>query len=307
MIDPPLWTEKQLELDRKLAIEAFRDERMREPLEAYLEAFDEYQGIVEDLLETTIDLTDLDQAAVDVLTDENLLEAFRYLPGPPISKDDLETLAEAVLSPYRLREDVAMVRRIVTVIRTQLDRRRFLWVAESREPTEAERGAAVLASAALLATQRLSTNRRNFGKQAQEDRVEEALLAGGLKKVTTRWVKTLSQAPSAGEFCRECKVGSRKADFIVGLYDDTVMAIECKVSNSATNSIKRLNNDAAAKAVAWKHDFGHRQIVPTAVLSGVYNTHNLVDAQARGLTIFWAHGLKSLTKWISRTRPQRRR
>ena len=80
------------------------------------------------------------------------------------------------------------------------------------------------------------------------------------------------------------------------------MPIECKVSNSYINSVKRLNNDAAVKAVTWKRDFGVRQVVPTAVLSGVYKLHNLQDAQERGLTLFWAHGLKPLTDWISSTK-----
>ena len=43
------------------------------------------------------------------------------------------------------------------------------------------------------------------------------------------------------------------------------MPIECKVSNSATNSIKRLNNDAAVKARIWRGEFGERQVVPSAV------------------------------------------
>ena len=80
------------------------------------------------------------------------------------------------------------------------------------------------------------------------------------------------------------------------------MAIECKVSNSAVNSVKRLNNDAAAKAKAWLDDFGTQQMVPTAVLSGVYKLHNLVDAQLRGLTLFWAHDLGTLLSWVERTR-----
>lgn len=46
-------------------------------------------------------------------------------------------------------------------------------------------------------------------------------------------------------------------------------------------------------------DFGLRQVVPTAVLSGVYKLHNLLDAQERGLTVFWAHDLQPLTDWIA--------
>ncbi|MEO8648322.1 MAG: XamI family restriction endonuclease [Acidobacteriota bacterium] len=57
------------------------------------------------------------------------------------------------------------------------------------------------------------------------------------------------------------------------------MPIECKVSNSATNSVKRLNNDAAAKAETWIKDFGEMVVVPVAVLGGVYKRRNCVSAK----------------------------
>jgi len=132
--------------------------------------------------------------------------------------------------------------------------------------------------------------------------VEMALLAGGLSKVPTRTVNTFNQIPKPNQFCRESLLGTRKADFVVGLPDQRVMAIECKVSNSSTNSVKRLNNDAAAKAEAWIGQFGTRNVVPVAVLSGVYKIHNLIDAQHRGLTLFWAHDLDQLTDWIAHAR-----
>ena len=80
------------------------------------------------------------------------------------------------------------------------------------------------------------------------------------------------------------------------------MPIECKVSNSSTNSIKRLNNDAAVKAVSWTQSLGMANVVPTAVLSGVYKLRNLIDAQAKGLTLFWAHDLAELQRWMESTR-----
>ena len=51
MIDPPRWTAEELERDRQQAIGIFRRMRLKEPLEAYLELFDQYQGVFEDLLE----------------------------------------------------------------------------------------------------------------------------------------------------------------------------------------------------------------------------------------------------------------
>lgn len=302
MIPAPVWTSEELKQESLRAIELFRKRRIEEPLEDYLEAFDLYQGIVETLLESTVDLTSLDTQFIEVVTDPNLLEALRYLAGPPISADDLKTVAEAVLTPARLKTNVTMARSIVQVILNGLDRRRFPWVTEKREPTEAERSAAVLASAALMATRRLETSRRTQEKQRQEDDVEQALLASGMKKVPVRTISVLSGAPGPGEFCRESVLGNRKADIVAGLWDGRTMPIECKVSNSATNSVKRLNNDAAAKAEAWRIDFGASQVIPSAVLSGVYKLHNLEDAQRRGLKIFWAHDISRLTDWIGSTK-----
>lgn len=304
MTEPPVWSQEQLEADRVKAIALFRKERMEEPLEDYLEAFDEYQGHIEELLETTVDLAQLESTALDVLTDPHLLEAFRYLAAPPISEDDLKVLAEATsLAKGRLKSKPEDVRRLIEVVRLVLDRRRFSWVVENREPTEAERGAAVMASAALMAASRVQTKRRNLGKEQQEALVKQALKELGLNEVAAREIPTVALAPSPGEFCGESVLGGRKGDIIVRLWDHRVMPIECKVSNSSLNSVKRLNNDAAVKAVGWKRDFGLRQVVPSAVLSGVYKLHNLLDAQERGLSLFWAHDLAPLTDWITKTKP----
>jgi hypothetical protein len=195
-----------------------------------------------------------------------------------------------------------MIRRIVEVVRIGLDRYRFPWIAEGRAPTTEEKAAAVLASAALMAVRRVSTSRRLEGKEAQELRVAGALRGAGLSMVGARPIPTLNSAPGAGEFCRESLLGTRKADLVVRLWDYRIMPIECKVSNSAINSIKRVNNDAAMKAETWLKDFGTRNIVPVAVLSGVYKLRHLTDAQQRGLTLFWAHDLDALVTWIAGTR-----
>jgi hypothetical protein len=69
------------------------------------------------------------------------------------------------------------------------------------------------------------------------------------------------------------------------------------------NSVKRLNNDAAVKAVVWREELGALQVVPTAVLSGVFALEDLAYAQDRGLALFSGHDLAALVAWIERTRP----
>ncbi len=304
MNDPPRWTADQLAADMKTAAEVFRRERLEEPVEAYGDAFDRFQGDVEELFEISVDLTKLSETALDILSRRESLDAFRYLAGPPISIDDLKTVAEAEsLQGSRLRKDSVVVQRILGVIQVSLDRRRFAWISENREPTDAEKHAAIIASAALMATQRVSTERRNAGKKGLEGLTETAMSSVGLLKVARRKITNIAHAPNPGEFCEESYLGRRKADFVLRLWDERVMPIECKSSNSATNSVKRLNNDVAAKAEAWRVDFGALQVVPAAVLSGVFKLHNLEDAQSRGLTLFWGHNLAPMIEWIEKTRP----
>lgn len=302
---PKRWEPDALEADRQLAIANFRRERLDEPVEDYRARFDAMREVVVDLLARTDDLIRLDEFALALLSHPDTRLAFRYLAGPPISEDDLKTLGDTnSLAPGTLTSDSALVQRLLTTVSAALDHRRFPWVAERRHPTDAEREGAILATAALAATRAVETNRRTHGKSTQEAAVREALLGAGLVEVTlpNQGAPTLAQAPHPGEFSREASLAGRKADLIVGLWDHRVMPIECKVSNSSINSIKRLNNDAAAKAESWLTDLGQLQIVPVAVLGGVYGLHSLESAQRRGLTLFWAHRLSDLTDWIAQTR-----
>ncbi len=260
------WSGVQLELDRQEAAELFRRERLEESVEDYGDAFDEVQGAVEDLLESTVDLAQFEDRALDLLTTPALQEAFRYLAAPPISLDDLKTLVNRTsIAPTTLKKDPRLVTEIVSVIRSVLDRRRFPWVTEGREPTEAERQAAILASTALIATQRVATKRRNESGRTQEEVVRQALLDQGFTEIKVNGregMPALRDAPLPGQFCQETPLGvsRRKADLVVGLWDERCMPIECKVSNSTLNSVKRLNNDVAAKAETWRLDLGSTMV-----------------------------------------------
>lgn len=304
MNQPPIWTREQLEKERIASEEFFRTNRYEEPLETYTEYFDQYQSVVEEVIEETVDLSQFDERALEILSDPRKYEVFRYLTGPPISHDDLKVLMETKsFAASRLKDDLPLLGRIAQFLRDWHDRRRFPWLNDTWEPGEPDRKTAVIATTALIAMRKTETARRNDGKSIQEENVEKHLLSVGFKKVKTRSVKTLNKAPVAGEFCRESTLGKRKADFIIGLWDGRTLAIECKVSNSSTNSVKRLNNDAAAKAETWRVDLGATQVVTAAVLAGVFALRNLEDAQDRGLAIFWGHRLDALTDWITSTKP----
>ena len=300
---PPRWDERRLEADRQLAIEQFRDERMGESLGAYLENFARYRDAIERLLGATDDLAALAGEASTVLADEDLLYASRYLTGPPASADDLKILADVRLTPAGIRSDPDGARRVVETILRGLDSERFAWVRENRAPSAEERRIAVVATAALIASQRVRTGRATDAPRRQEALVKSRLADAGFAEEEPRPIPTVFAAPAVGRFTGECVVGaSRKADIVVRLWDGRIMPIECKVSNSELNSIKRLTNDALVKAQVWIEDLGRNNVVPAAVLSGVFGLRHLGEAQERGLTLFWAHSLDELLAFVEETR-----
>lgn len=304
MIQPPKWARAVLEEESRRAIKLFRDERLLEPLEKWKKAVDQSHALFTQLFRVygLHDPSKLTPDQVAELFGTGLGDALRYMAGPPISKDDLKVLAESTLAPARIKKKPEQAARIVEIISKAVDPKRFPWIAENRKPTPDEESRAILASAVLITAQRISTDRRSEGKEAQEAQVKQRLRDMGFKEVKPRAIPNFTDAPDVGQFCGESPVGTRKADIAARLFDGRLMPIECKVSNSSTNSVKRLNNDAAAKAQKWHHEFGIRQVVPTAVLSGVFKVLNLEQAQESGLTLFWAHRLDEMQSFIESTK-----
>ena len=301
---PVRWTREELAADAEHSSALFRQQRLAVTTTwttHYQQAADKFERLLAQLQPATPTLLS-ERALADVFS-TGLGEALRYLAGPPISDDDLQVIAQVEsLSPGKLSSDSEALARIRDVIVQVLDPHRFPWVAQGREPTSTERHAAVLASSALLAAQRVETERRMHGKNSQESELKTYLSGLSMTEVPAGAINTIVKGPAAGQFCGECGLGERKADVVVRLHDTRLLAIECKVSNSATNSIKRLNNDAAVKAEYWIKQFGQAQVVPAAVLSGVFKVLNLEQSQQRGLALFWAHDLSRLGAFIESTR-----
>lgn len=300
---PPQWTTRELEEAAKTSARNFRTERLS-VTDEWTSHYKESKAKFETLFAT---IGDVDPAAItaDALAKaytENMGEAMRYLAGPPISDDDLKVIADvSSLAPSVLGGNPADLDKVFAVIRNVIDPYRFPWVNENRAPSDEERKAALMASAILLSAQRIATERRNQGKTTQEGMLKSYLESIGFEEVPARKIATLVHGPAEGQFCGECSLGERKADVVIRLYDTRLMPVECKVSNSSTNSVKRLNNDACVKARYWLQEFGQSQVVPAALLSGVFNVLNLEQAQRTGLAIFWAHDLGHIGIFIELT------
>jgi hypothetical protein len=302
---PPVRSREDLEREAAKATAIFRRARSDEPLEHYSQFFDTFAPIFRELFVKLPDVTkgELDPATMpEMFKTKDLATAFRYLAAPPISADDLKILAESHLSRKALRADAAAAKRVRDTVLSLIDPHRFPWIKARRDPSPSELETAVIASAALVAAQKVQTQRRGDAKTEQEEAVKQALRDIQFAEVPPKEIGHLRDAPAPGQFCGESMFGDTRADLVVTLYDSRVMPIECKVSNSAVNSFKRLINEASGKARAWLTAYGDKSTMPAAVLSGVYGLDNLLTAQDRGLALFWAHDLGDLQNWIQATK-----
>ena len=261
-----------------------------------------YQSCVEEYSERLAALfaatSNLATLSGDTFTaDASLVEAARFLTAPPVSADDLKTLIGGALS--KRNPDPTRAERVAQIVRTAWDPIRFRWLAESREPSPTEVRIAVVWTASIWAIESMRTYQRMTSAKTQEELVATTLESAGYQRVGRRKIEALEDI-ERGTFTPESRIGNHKSDVPVRLRDGRLLAIECKVSNSAVNSKKRLNNDVGAKAADWRRDFGS-QLITAAVLSGVYSLGNLTSAQeSQHVVIFWSHDLAPLVDFVSK-------
>jgi hypothetical protein len=102
-------------------------------------------------------------------------------------------------------------------------------------------------------------------------------------------------------FLHKAKFATRtrpqEVDIACGLPGTVVLAMECKVTNDETNSVKRIN-DVLKKATAWQEHWGSF-VRTAALLQGVIafkDVERLLDAKVE---VFWSHDLKAFELWLA--------
>lgn len=296
---PRKWSDAELAADVLKAIAEFRRKRIGEPLSVWKSTFFKRRRMVR-LTFKELNLRNPSRIHSRQIADvyaKSLGDVLRYMAAPPISADDLKVLSDSTLSLKALRTAPWQARSVLRTLLAALDPLRFPWVEGLKRPSASEWKAAIAATTSLMTAQAVATYRRNTGKDEQEQATKDFLRSIGLVEVDARKITTLRDAPEPGSFCGESEVWGEKADIVVSLFDGRLLLIECKVSNSAINSVKRVNHEAAGKAAHWTAKFG-AQAVTAAMLSGVFKARNLSQAQDKGLTLFWSHRFSDLHDFI---------
>lgn len=294
------WSESKLEEHRRIAEEAFIEQRMEQGVEDYLEVYYEKESTIRDLFERTDNLLNLSGDLF--VRNPELTTPARHVTAPPISQDDLDTIVgenitrRKNISPEAADEGVWVINQLI-------DPERFPWLEDERQPTDKEREIAIKATAGIWAVKRTQTNRRNNPAQEQEEHILETLKATGLQERNVDRIQSRQQLDKLPPGCvaHQPYIRNSEADVAARLDDGRLLAIEGKVSNSSLNSIKRLVHEVGDKASNWREEFGDT-VVPAAVLAGVYDMKHLMEVQnERDILIFWEHNLDSLVEFVERT------
>jgi XamI restriction endonuclease len=298
-IPPPKSTMEELEIARATALANFVQERRGEGLDDYQARVVSRLAMVSELFARTNDLLNFTGEAL--LSGRDSIEAARFLCGPPVSADDLDSLSGYPIGGRRIVSPEA-ADAAASLLRALFDPVRLPWLTEERSPTEEERRAAIGWTSGIWAAEVHRTSRRTSSSRRQEEAVIEAISSAGFAEGgRRRAINNFDDLPR-GMFSRECQLNGAKCDVPVRLLDGRMLAIECKVSNSAVNSYKRLVHETGNKARDWRNAFGE-QVLPAAVLAGVFKPANLWQAQdERRIVLFWQHDLRPLTEFLQAAR-----
>jgi hypothetical protein len=308
-----LWSADEIAADAAISRDLFRRRRAAEPMQTYLETYADLEGPIRDVVDGLGDLfaDPIDPAYLaSLVSDERLFTALRYLAAPPISADDLDTLAgfsvKSRVDGIALADAPERAKAVLDIIRQVLDPKRFPWILEGRAPRRDERATAILATTVVAAGQRVQTSRRSADGRELETEVR-AMLSGISMIPVTLSRTTPRQDPTElprGHFTQgPCLFGDDQADILARMHAGRWLAVECKSSNSEINSRKRLNKEAAKNAQNWYGRFGRDTVVAAAVIQGVFKPGYVQEAQATPLAIVWGHRIGDLRDLIVSAMP----
>jgi len=230
------------------------------------------------------------------------MRVFRHILAPPISQDQFKLLCPTYPkgtenSGGPVGPDVAAT--VAAAIDAARNKRLTRWLDRGSFPRSVEIRELIHAVAPLLSQQIVATVRRNRLAAAQEGAVIAMLQSKGWTRMSSALIQTLSTVP-AKHFMHKTRFATgtqpQEVDVACGLGRDVVLAMECKVTNDATNSVKRVN-DVLKKASAWQAHYGGF-VHTAALLKGVIaykDVHRLLDANVK---VFWSHKLEDFGSWL---------
>lgn len=228
---------------------------------------------------------------------------FRQVLAPPVSQDQFKLIcpsySKAVENSGRSFPP-ASARAIAAAITRRLDSGVVAWGHRGAKPNRREVETFLRVASTLIGLQRLGTARRKRLSFEQEYAVTSMLDANGWVKLPSKLIDTRAAVPLRHYMQKTrfatATIAPQEVDIACGLKNSYVLAMECKVTNDETNSIKRIN-DILKKATAWKQHWGSF-VVTAALLQGVISAKDVQRLADAGVHVFWSHDMSTFKSWL---------
>lgn len=228
---------------------------------------------------------------------------FRQLLAPPMSQDQFKLACPewpkqsekkgAAVAPLRAAAAAA-------ALVARLDHGIVRWPVGTYPKSARDVATLLRVASTLLGQQQLSTARRGRLAQEQETAIVDLLKDKGWTKLPSKLIDTRAAVPPK-HFMHKTRfatatTAAQEVDIACGLSNTYVLAMECKVTNDETNSVKRVN-DVLKKAKAWKDHWGSF-VKTAALLQGVIAPKDVQRLTDDGVEVFWSHDLPEFEGWL---------
>lgn len=231
--------------------------------------------------------------------------ALRRMLAPPMSQDQFAILCSSYSKGREKSGSPIDPVKAAEVAKTFLawrDKRLTRWLDEGRPPSRNEVRILMEAVALRIVDQKLLSDKRTSHADRQEQAVVDTLEKLGWNRKTSSLLE-MPQDLAAGDFMRKTRCATtgapREVDIACGL-GKTIVAMECKVSNDATNSIKRID-DILQKERGWTSKWAGF-IETAAMLQGVIEYKDVSRLLERDVLVFWSHRPEEFEAWIRKRR-----
>lgn len=227
----------------------------------------------------------------------------RHIFAPPISQDQLKLIAP--LFPKQCEKkgtklSKAAAQQFADAFADRRDRFLTPWLDTNQTPTKRQLKRLIDTVTPMISSQIFNTVRRNRLSDEQERAIEALLAVKGWTKAPSMIVRSPADlAPShymRKTKCQSSATATKEVDIACGLTPTLILAMECKVSNDATNSVKRVS-DVMDKVKAWKDNWGNF-IQTAALLQGVVLYKDVTRMLNSDVQVFWSHDLQPFSDWL---------
>lgn len=231
------------------------------------------------------------------------LTVLRHLMAPPISQDQFALLC----ADYPKRAEItgrgispAAAAAVTAEFLAGRDRVLTRWLDGNRKPSSTQIKNLLRGVVPLLSVQNTATVRRGRMSVEQEGAVVALLNGRGWGRQSIALISELTDVKPK-HFLHKTRFATKtrpqEVDIACGLPKTVVLAMECKVTNDETNSVKRVN-DVLKKSSAWQDHWGSF-VRTAALLQGVIafkDVERLLDGKVE---VFWSHDLPTFEAWLA--------